>query len=73
MLLDRVDLRPVLPDVKQPVLLFCGDLDIVVRPVHAEILLGGLPNALRVVVEGLRPRSGLQPSRSAGGGGAHSS
>ena len=52
MLLDRVDLRPVLPDVKQPVLLFCGDLDIVVRPIHAEILLGGLPNARRVVVEG---------------------
>ena len=50
--LDRVDLRPLLPEVKQPVLLFCGDLDIVVRPVHAEILLGGLPNARRVVVEG---------------------
>ena len=52
LLLDRVDLRPVLPEVKQPVLLFCGDLDLVVRPVHAEILLGGLPNARRVVVEG---------------------
>ncbi len=52
LLLDKVDLRPVLPEVKQPVLLFCGDLDAVVRPVHAEILLGGLPNARRVVVEG---------------------
>ncbi len=52
LLLDRLDLRAILPDVKQPVLLFCGDLDVVVRPVHSEILLGGLPNARRVVVEG---------------------
>ena len=52
LLLDKVDLRPVLPEVKQPVLLFCGDLDVVVRPIHAEILLAGLPNARRVVVEG---------------------
>ena len=51
-MLDRVDLRPLLPEVKQPVLLFCGDLDKVVRPIHAEILLAGLPNARRVVVEG---------------------
>ncbi|HVS34848.1 MAG TPA: alpha/beta hydrolase [Gemmataceae bacterium] len=52
LLLDRVDLRPILPEVRQPVLLFCGDLDVVVRAVHAEILLSGLPNARRVVVEG---------------------
>ena len=52
LLLDRVDLRPLLPEVRQPVLLFCGDLDVVVRPAHAEILLNGLPNARRVVVEG---------------------
>ena len=50
--LDRVDMRPLLPDVKQPVLLFCGDLDKVARPIHSEILLAGLPNARRVVVEG---------------------
>jgi pimeloyl-ACP methyl ester carboxylesterase len=52
LLLDRVDLRSMLPEVKQPVLLFCGDLDIVARPVHAEILLQGLPNARRIVIEG---------------------
>jgi pimeloyl-ACP methyl ester carboxylesterase len=52
LLLDRVDLRPMLPEVRQPVLLLCGDLDVVVREVHAEILLNGLPNARRVVVEG---------------------
>ncbi len=52
LLLDTIDLRPMLPEVRQPVLLFCGDLDTVVRPVHAEILLQGLPNARRVVVEG---------------------
>jgi len=52
LLLDGVDLRPILPEVRQPVLLFCGDLDVVVRPAHAEVLLNGLPNARRVVVEG---------------------
>jgi pimeloyl-ACP methyl ester carboxylesterase len=52
LLLDRVDLRPLLANVKQPVLLFCGDLDVVARPIHAEILLNGLPNARRVIIEG---------------------
>jgi pimeloyl-ACP methyl ester carboxylesterase len=52
LLLDRVDLRPLLAEVKQPVLLFCGDLDVVARPIHAEILLNGLPNARRIIVEG---------------------
>jgi pimeloyl-ACP methyl ester carboxylesterase len=52
LLLDTIDLRPILPEVRQPVLLFCGDLDVVVRPAHAELLLKGLPNARRVVVEG---------------------
>ena len=52
LMLDRLDMRPLLPEVRQPVLLFCGDRDRVVRPIHAEILMAGLPNARRVVVEG---------------------
>ncbi len=52
LMLGQVDLRPLLAEVKQPVLLFCGDLDVVARPIQAEILLNGLPNARRVIVEG---------------------
>jgi pimeloyl-ACP methyl ester carboxylesterase len=52
LMLDQVDMRPLLAEVKQPVLLFCGDLDVVARPIHAEILLNGLPNARRVIIEG---------------------
>ena len=51
-LLGKVDLRPLLAEVHQPTLLFCGDLDIVARPIQGEILLKGLPNAKRIVVEG---------------------
>jgi len=52
LLLDHVDLRPLLAEVKQPCLLFCGDLDVVARPIHAEIFAEGLAERPRVVVEG---------------------
>jgi pimeloyl-ACP methyl ester carboxylesterase len=51
-LLDGTDVRPWLADVKQPVLLVCGELDPTVRPAQTEMLLEGLPNAGRVVIEG---------------------
>ncbi len=51
-LLHRLDLRPILSAIRQPVLLICGDLDRVVPRVHEEMLLQGLPNAGRVVIEG---------------------
>jgi pimeloyl-ACP methyl ester carboxylesterase len=51
-LVDRTDVRPWLADVKQPVLLVCGERDPVVRPPQTEALLQGLPNAGRVVIEG---------------------
>lgn len=50
--LDGVDLRPLLPEVKQPVLLVCGERDPVIGRRHDEMLLGGLPNAGRVLIEG---------------------
>jgi 3-oxoadipate enol-lactonase len=48
--LGRLDLRPVLPEVRQPVLLVCGDA--VAPPAQTEVLLRGLPSAGRVVLEG---------------------
>lgn len=48
LLLHRVDLRPMLAEIRQPVLLICGDADPLVRPWCEEELLRGLPNASRV-------------------------
>jgi pimeloyl-ACP methyl ester carboxylesterase len=50
--LDRVDLRPLLPQVRQPVLLISGDRDAIVPERHQEMLLAGLPNAGRVTIRG---------------------
>jgi pimeloyl-ACP methyl ester carboxylesterase len=47
MILD-VDLRPRLPDIKQPVLLVCGDCDRIVPAACEKPLLEGLPNVARV-------------------------
>lgn len=51
-LLDRTDVRPWLAEVKQPVLLVCGQRDPTVGAAQTEALLRGLPNAGRVVIEG---------------------
>ncbi len=51
-MMHRVDLRPHLGEVRQPVLLVCGDRDPVVRPGEAEALLRELPNAGLFVLEG---------------------
>lgn len=51
-MLNRLDLRSILPGIRQPVLLICGDQDRVVPRPHEEMLLQGLPNAGRVVIEG---------------------
>jgi pimeloyl-ACP methyl ester carboxylesterase len=50
--LHGVDVRPLLPTIRQPVLLLCGDRDRVVPPHYQEVLLAGLPSAGRVVIEG---------------------
>lgn len=50
LMVHRLDLRPILPEVRQPVLLVCGDGDpLVNRQCEAE-LLAGLPNARRVEI-----------------------
>ena len=51
-MLHRLDVRPLLPAVRQPMLLICGDRDRVVPRPYEEVLLQGLPNAGRVVIEG---------------------
>jgi pimeloyl-ACP methyl ester carboxylesterase len=51
-MLHRLDLRPILPAIRQPVLLICGDQDRVVPRPHEEMLLQGLPNAGRIVLSG---------------------
>jgi pimeloyl-ACP methyl ester carboxylesterase len=48
--LHRLDLRPILPEIRQPVLLIVGDDDRVVPTFHEEVLLGGLPNARRAAI-----------------------
>jgi pimeloyl-ACP methyl ester carboxylesterase len=52
LLLHRLDLRPVLPLIHQPVLLVCGDRDPLVNKRCEEDLLCGLPHAARVELEG---------------------
>jgi pimeloyl-ACP methyl ester carboxylesterase len=48
MLLQRLDLRALLPEIRQPVLLICGEFDSVVRRDCEEVLLQGLPHCARV-------------------------
>ncbi|MFL5242808.1 MAG: alpha/beta fold hydrolase [Gemmataceae bacterium] len=52
LILNRVDLRPLLPEIRQPVLLLCGDCDPLIGRAHEEVLLKGLPNADRITISG---------------------
>jgi 3-oxoadipate enol-lactonase len=52
LLLHQVDLRPVLGEVRQPVLLITGDRDPLVGKECTETLLRGLPNARHAEVVG---------------------
>jgi pimeloyl-ACP methyl ester carboxylesterase len=56
--LHRTDLRPILPEVRQPVLLVVGERDTVVPGIHADVLMHGLPNAGKAILAG----SGHVPS-----------
>ena len=51
-LLHGVDLRPNLPEIRQPVLLLHGERDSVMPRRHADALLAGLASAGLVVLEG---------------------
>jgi pimeloyl-ACP methyl ester carboxylesterase len=50
LILNRVDLRPFLPQIRQPVLLVCGERDPLIGAAEEDVLLAGLPNARRVVI-----------------------
>jgi pimeloyl-ACP methyl ester carboxylesterase len=50
--IDRTDLRPVLPDVRVPVLLVTGDHDPLVSPECTAELARGLPDVRRVEFAG---------------------
>jgi pimeloyl-ACP methyl ester carboxylesterase len=51
LVLHRTDLRPLLPAIRQPLLLVCGDADPLVGGSCEEELLAGLPAATRVVLD----------------------
>lgn len=48
LLMHRLDLRPMLPEIGQPVLLVGGDQDPLLQRASEEELLHGLPNARRI-------------------------
>jgi pimeloyl-ACP methyl ester carboxylesterase len=50
LMIHRLDLRSILPEIRQPVLLVCGDHDPLVGPACEEALLRGLPNAGRAKI-----------------------
>jgi pimeloyl-ACP methyl ester carboxylesterase len=52
MWLHSLDLRPILPEVNQPVLLVVGDRDRVVPMPLTDVLYQHLPSAGRAVIEG---------------------
>jgi pimeloyl-ACP methyl ester carboxylesterase len=52
LVLNRLDLRWLLPAIRQPVLLVCGDCDPLVNKACEETLVHGLPNATRVELTG---------------------
>jgi pimeloyl-ACP methyl ester carboxylesterase len=47
LILHQLDLRDLLPDIRQPILLVCGDADPLVDKKCEEVLQAGLPNATR--------------------------
>jgi pimeloyl-ACP methyl ester carboxylesterase len=48
LMLQQLDLRALLPEIRQPVLLICGEYDAVVRRDCEAVLLQGLPHCTRV-------------------------
>jgi pimeloyl-ACP methyl ester carboxylesterase len=50
LLIHHLDLRSILPTIRQPVLMVCGDHDPLVGPACELTLLAGLPNAGRAII-----------------------
>jgi pimeloyl-ACP methyl ester carboxylesterase len=51
LLLHEIDIRHLLPEIQQPVLLICGDADPLVGKACEEVLEAGLPHATRVEIQ----------------------
>ena len=51
LMLNQLDLRPILPQIQQPVLLICGDRDPLVDKECERELLAGLPRVARAEIE----------------------
>src|SRR5262249_54388474 len=45
------DIRPILPAIRQPILMVCGDRDPLVRRAHEDFLFNGLPNVRRLELD----------------------
>jgi pimeloyl-ACP methyl ester carboxylesterase len=60
LMLDRLDIRPQLPQIRQPTLLISGDRDSLVAKPCDEALMAGLPNAARAEI----PMCGHYPQYS---------
>ena len=58
-LLHRLDLRPLLAEIRQPVLLVAGDQDPIIRQEEVEEVLRGLPGAGLFLLEGCGHFPGL--------------
>ena len=52
LILNHLDLRPILPEIRQPILMVCGDQDPLVGKKCEQELLEGLPNAGRTEIRG---------------------
>ena len=52
LVLNRLDLRPLLPAIRQPILLVCGDHDPLVDKACEQTLLSALPDVTRAEISG---------------------
>ena len=52
LILNQIDLRPMLAEVRQPILLLWGDRDTVIGPAHQKMLAEGLPSVGRATIQG---------------------
>lgn len=49
---QRIDVRPLLADVRAPTLILAGELDLICGPTHARALAAALPHATVVIIPG---------------------
>ena len=51
--MGRLDLRPFLPEIRQPVLVLHGTEDRLVSMARSDELMAGLPDAKRILLDGV--------------------